>query len=676
MNPCLCDQLAAACGQDPIIAEILIRRNIKTPQAARSFLSADQPLYDPFLFDQMEKVCDRVEKAIAGKESILIVGDSDADGITATAILLDYLRSRGARVSCAIPASSEVSAFWREGNAQADLILTVDCGISFGEAELSPYARRGCDIIISDHHECRKALPLAYAVINPKWKKEGYPFSDLSGAGVALKIVCALAGRRGREEEALDRYCDLAAIGTVADAMPLVEENRCLVRRGLDRMQSSRRVGIDLLLRAAGANLRRPITASAVGFVIAPRLNAAGRAGMSDCAIRLLTADSAAEARPLVDTLSQLNRERQKTEGVCLKEALARVRENDPGPEPAFLMLSVHDWPTGMPGIIASRLMDIYHCPCVVVSFSGGCGRGSGRSLKGFDMYSALQKNSALLSDFGGHELAAGFTVREENFPALQEALRARAERLKPVSQPTREPDAIVLSPERVDLDLARSLRVLEPYGNGNPQPLFWLKNIVLEDILPLANPRHLRLFLRAGERVFEGRSFGKSVRELRCTAGDRVDLLFALDHNVDENGEQLQWIVRDLRPAAGSLSAEFRSETAAFLLGERAALPREAIPGKTDIIEVYSYLLRLSPQSSEPIVCFPDVLARRIARSFDRDFNLPKLLLSIRVLREVGMVSFEESGESLRIHVSKSSGKKNLSESALWLRLKDEYGL
>ena len=397
---------------------------------------------------------------------------------------------------------------------------------------------------------------------------------------------------------------------------------------------------------------------------------------MSDCAIRLLTADSAAEARPLVDTLSRLNRERQKTESVCLKEALARVREIAPGPAPAFLMLGVRDWPTGMPGIVASRLMDLYRCPCVVVSFSDGLGRGSGRSLKGFDMYSALQKNASLLDDFGGHELAAGFTVREENFPALQEALYARAQRLRPVSPPAREPDAIVIPPNRVDLSLARALRVLEPYGTGNPQPLFWLKNIVLEDILPLANPRHLRLALRAGEKAFEGLSFGKSVRELRCTAGDRVDLLFALDLNVAEAGEQLQWIVREIRPAAGSLGAQYQAETAAFLAGKRAALPREAIPEKTDIIEVYSYLLRLSPLCLEPIVCFPDVLARRIARSFDRDFNLPKLLLSIRVLREVGMVAFEESGESLRIHVSKSSGKKNLSESALWLRLKDEYGL
>ncbi len=665
--------LAQACHIDPIVADILLSRGISSVEQAQNYLFGQQLFHDPMRLKNMSRAVSRIWRAIDRQEKILIVGDSDADGITATSVLLMYLRSVGANVSYYIPSSEEITAFWhgefKDVLSDVSLIVTVDTGISsLIDEEWLP----SVDVIITDHHECKKQLPSVYAVIDPKHKDESYPFAFLSGAGVALKLICALAGQRGDPQAEFLRYCDLVAIGTVADAMPLTDENRYIVKEGLAQIQKRQRVGLDMLLRGAGYNFRRQITASSTGFVIAPRLNAAGRIGRSDLAIDLLCTDNPAQARSLSEKLTHLNRDRQQIEGVSLEKAATMVEREIDLKKDRLILLRVEDWPTGMPGIVASRLVDRYALPCIIVSFSGGIGRGSGRSVKGFDMFGAMQDSAVLLEEFGGHELAAGFTVTEEHFEAFKQAMLNRADAVfRETGYAQVLPISAVLAPQQITMDLARQLQLIEPYGTENPQPLFMTKEVLLEELMPLANMRHMRLTLVKDGKTFTGLMFGRALWELCCTAGDYVDIVYALDVNVGKSGESLQLIIKKIEVSQCCLVEGFEDEYERFMAGELEKLPVQAIPDRTDVIDVYSYLLRTMGEADAAIPRYQAVMARRISRAFGKTFNYSQLMLSLQVLSELKMVKLTNMGRQIQIKVNCCNEKKNLTQSALWRRLK-----
>ncbi len=666
--------LAESCQIDPIVADILLQRGISTVEQAQNYLFGYQQVYhDPMLLADMSNAVTRIWQAVDQKENILIVGDSDADGLTATAVLLMYLRSVGARVNFYIPPSDEMTSFWRgehkEVVGDASLIVTVDTGIS---SLIEGACLASADVIITDHHECKKQLPSVCAVIDPKRHDDTYPFAHLSGAGVALKLICALAGQHGDPREEFLRYCDLVAIGTVADAMPLSDENRFIVKEGLAQIQKRQRVGLDMLLRSAGYNFNRPITASSAGFVIAPRLNAAGRIGRSDLAIELLCTDNHAQARKLSEQLAQLNRDRQQIEAVSVEKASAMIeREIDPEKD-RLILLRVEDWPTGMPGIVASRLVDRYALPCIIVSFSDGIGRGSGRSVKGFDMFRAMQDSAGLLVEFGGHELAAGFTVTEENYEAFRRDILAQADaifREKGYGQML--PISAELSPQQITMELARQLQMLEPYGMENIQPLFMTKEVLLEELMPLANARHMRLTLIKDGKTFTGLMFGHTLRELRCTAGDTVDIVYALDINAGKSGESLQLIIKKIEVSQCCLVEGYEEEYDRFMAGESDQLPAQAIPDRKDVIDVYSYLLRTMGEADATIPRYQTVMSRRISRAYGKTVNYSQLMLSLHVLSELNMVELSNIGRQIQVRVNCCNEKKNLTQSALWRRLK-----
>ena len=657
----------------PVLAAILAERGV-APEQYEAFLNGNEPLFhDPFLLSGMDRAVARINAAVGKGEQILIVGDSDADGITATAILLYYLRSLGAKVQAHIPAGEDCSRFWSEAADEClsgvSLLITVDCGISLGE-DLSAFARRGIDVIVSDHHEYKDVLPQAYAIVDPKGKDETYPFPDLSGAGVALKIAVAMAKQRGNAEEVFFEYCDLACVGTVADAMPLLEENRFIVKAGLSCLSSRRRIGLDALLKSVGYNAERQITASSAGFVIAPRLNAAGRVGESLLAVTLLGTGSAHEAAELSGKLSELNRLRQQAEAVALREATAAAEKQFDPSHDKILILRVEDWPPGIPGIIASRLVDRYAVPCIIVSFRDGVGKGSGRSVKGFDLFAAIRESAPLFTEFGGHELAAGFTVMQENFEPMRRSFVHLAR------MAYREngfvgnlPVSAELSPGQITAEFAFLLCGLEPYGIGNPQPLFLTKGLYLSDVMSMANPRHLRLRLSAGGQEFFGLSFGHTQDELHCAPGDTVDVIYALDPLSVHGKKSVQLIVKSILPAKEE-EGPGRAEFERFSAGEKAAIPPSEFPEKKDVSDLYGYLMRTAA-GGEETSRYADVLARCVSRSFARPFGTAKILLCMQVLKEIGAVECRFAGEMLRWRVLPSKEKKNLSESALWRRLK-----
>ncbi len=665
--------LAQACHIDPIVADILLTRGISSVEQAQNYLFGQQLFYDPMLMRDMSRAVSRIWQAVDGQEKILIVGDSDADGITATSVLLMYLRSVGAKVSYHIPPSEEITAFWhgvhKEVLSDVSLIVTVDAGIS---SLTDGACLASADVIITDHHECKRQLPSVYAVIDPKRSDESYPFAHLSGAGVALKLICALAGQRGDPQAEFLRYCDLVAIGTVADAMPLINENRFIVKEGLAQIQKRQRVGLDMLLRGAGYNFRRPITASSTGFVIAPRLNAAGRIGRSDLAIDLLCTDNHAQARSLSEKLTQLNRDRQQIESVSLETAATMVEQEIDLENDRLILLRVEDWPTGMPGIVASRLVDRYALPCIIVSFSGGIGRGSGRSVKGFDMFGAMQDSAGLLEEFGGHELAAGFTVTDDHFNAFKQSMLKRADAVfRETGYAQVLPVSAILTPQQITMELARQLQLLEPYGMENTQPLFITKEVLLEELMPLANMRHMRLTLTKDGKTFTGLMFGHALWELCCTAGDFVDIVYALDINVGKSGESLQLIIKKIEVSQCCLIEGYEEEYERFMAGEQEQLPAHAIPDRKDIIDVYSYLLRTMGEADAAIPRYQAVMARRISRAFGKTFNYSQLMLSLQVLSELKMVELTHMGRQIQIKVNCCNEKKNLTQSALWKRLK-----
>ena len=424
-HPQAAERLKAA-GYPCLVSEVLASRGIETAEQAAAFLEHEQRLtYSPFLMADMDKAVARLQQALAAGERVAVFGDYDVDGITATCILVDYLQSRGADVLHYIPRRIEdgyglsrdaIENLYRQG---ARLLITVDCGIT-GVGEVDFANSLGMDVIITDHHECKETLPHAAAVVDPHRPDCGYPFKHLAGCGVALKLVLALGGP-DREEALFSRYCTLAAIGTVADVMQMSGENRTIVSRGLAAIDHSYFIGLHALLKEAGL-AGREITSVQIGFVLAPRINAAGRMGAADKAAELLLCTDPAEAERMARELCALNRERQNVEQTIYSQAEEMIAHL-PDRDRSALVLESSRWQQGVVGIVASRLSEKYSRPSFMIHLNGATGKGSCRSWGGFNLFAALESCKDLLLGFGGHELAAGFTIQEENIPAFRQRM-------------------------------------------------------------------------------------------------------------------------------------------------------------------------------------------------------------------------------------------------------------
>ena len=649
-----------AAGYPCLVSAVLASRGIRTAEEAAAFLEHEQRLtYSPFLMADMDKAVARVQQALADHEKIAVFGDYDVDGITATCILVDYLQGRGADVLHYIPRRIEdgyglscdaIEGLYRKG---ARLLITVDCGIT-GVEEVDFANSLGMDVVITDHHECKETLPRAAAVVDPHRPDCPYPFKHLAGCGVALKLALALGGP-DREEALFSRYCTLAAIGTVADVMQMSGENRTIVSRGLAAIEHSDFIGLHALLKEAGL-AGREITSVQIGFVLAPRINAAGRMGAADKAAELLLCTDPAEAERMARDLCALNRERQNVEQTIYSQAeemIARLPDRDR----SALVLESSRWHQGVVGIVASRLSEKYSRPSFMIHLNGATGKGSCRSWGGFNLFAALESCKDLLLGFGGHELAAGFTIEEGNIPAFRERMNDYARSFRGGEAPVSvlDVDVAITHPSAVTLEELEALSALEPYGSGNARPVFCLLGATLLRTQNVGQNRHLKLRLGKGSAQFDGIFFSTVAEDCGCRAGDRVDAAFYLQINEFRGSRTVQLQMVDLRP---SLWASGR-EQEALALAERCTAhqpisardARRLLPTRDQFAAAWRFLERTVPEGGLTTGYLP--LLRTLAAELGKAEPFPRAALCLAVFAERGLLTLErqEDDVTLRLH-------------------------
>ena len=670
-----------AAGYPCLVSAVLASRGIRTAEEAAAFLEHEQRLtYSPFLMADMDKAVARVQQALADHEKIAVFGDYDVDGITATCILVDYLQGRGADVLHYIPRRIEdgyglscdaIEGLYRKG---ARLLITVDCGIT-GVEEVDFANSLGMDVVITDHHECKETLPRAAAVVDPHRPDCPYPFKHLAGCGVALKLALALGGP-DREEALFSRYCTLAAIGTVADVMQMSGENRTIVSRGLAAIEHSDFIGLHALLKEAGL-AGREITSVQIGFVLAPRINAAGRMGAADKAAELLLCTDPAEAERMARDLCALNRERQNVEQTIYSQAeemIARLPDRDR----SALVLESSRWHQGVVGIVASRLSEKYSRPSFMIHLNGATGKGSCRSWGGFNLFAALESCKDLLLGFGGHELAAGFTIEEGNIPAFRERMNDYARSFRGGEAPVSvlDVDVAITHPSAVTLEELEALSALEPYGSGNARPVFCLLGATLLRTQNVGQNRHLKLRLGKGSAQFDGIFFSTVAEDCGCRAGDRVDAAFYLQINEFRGSRTVQLQMVDLRP---SLWASGR-EQEALALAERCTAhqpisardARRLLPTRDQFAAAWRFLERTVPEGGLTTGYLP--LLRTLAAELGKAEPFPRAALCLAVFAERGLLTMErqEDDVTLRLHRGQ---KVVLGQSPHLLRLHENIG-
>lgn len=672
--------LLRSAGYPYLLSAVLAARGITSAEAAAEALERDRSLsLSPMLMRDMDRAVARIQQAISGGETIAVFGDYDVDGITSTVLLMDYLRSCGVRCLRHIPRRIEDGYGLSKDTIQslrdqgATLMITVDCGIT-GNEEVDYAASIGLDVVITDHHECKEELPAAVAVVDPHRGDCAYPFKHLAGVGVALKLVLALGGE-SREDALFARYCTLAAIGTIADVMRMEGENRTIVSCGLEALPHTDFVGIHALLKEAGL-LNKPITSVQIGFVLAPRINAAGRMGKADLAADLLETSDPARAEELARELCDLNRQRQEVEQTICAEATEKIR-NLRTEDRSALVLSSEKWHQGVVGIVASRLSEKYACPSFMIHLKDGVGKGSCRSYGGFNLFAALESCADLLEGFGGHELAAGFTISEENIDAFRTRMnryvRTASGGVTPVS--CLDVDAPITCPAEVTLEEVGELDRLEPYGAGNPRPVFALLGATVDVMQPVGQGRHLKFRLSKGTCRFDAIFFSMTEAESGVAAGMRVDAAFYLQANTFRGNTTLQLQLIDIRP---SLTPSRHEAADLDLL--RRLLAGEDLTGQerarlqTSRSQFEKYWKTLEPQLRHG-KAETDALPflRRLSALSGGGESFLRAGLALAVFRERGLIALSAHGDQMTLSLNPIQGKVDLFASPYLSRLRED---
>ena len=654
--------LAAQQKEVGLLAGILAARGITDPTEALTLLAGEEELSDPMLLTDMDKACARILEAIDKEQTIVVYGDYDVDGVTATALLYQHLKGMGASVKCMLP-SREGDGYGLSKNAiqsihdkGCQLIVTVDNGISaLEEAEFA--ASLGVDLIVTDHHLPHDALPKAVAVVDPRRADDHSPFKGLCGAGVAFKLCAALDGCP--PEEMLDYCGDLAAVGTVADVMPLTGENRTLVKAGLKLLQQTDRPGISALLEEVGLE-GKPITAENVSYAIAPRINAAGRMDNAVTALQLVLCEDEERAEELAHKLNEINVARQETEQEIVKAAQEQLDSEPAILEDRVILIWGRDWHPGVIGIVASRLVEKTGRPVIVVSVDEhGEGKGSGRSVQGFNLHECIASCEDILLRFGGHAMAAGLSVREENLPELRRRLNEWAARECAVLfTPPLECD-LSIHLDRITVESVRRLEQLAPYGAENPTPVFVLEKAVIDGIFSVSEGKHCRLRLRQGNASIYAVWFGMPPEQLPYTMGDVVDAAVNLSVYESLRGAQLSGRILELHPAGfGNAAAEQTALVQALRRGTPLSAEQKAriAPERSDIITVYRELQarRWHAEDLQPL----------FAKLGEE--NTGKILVAITALEQVGLIAVRERSGAKFWELVPAEGKKNLADAPI----------
>ena len=666
-------------GYPALLSTVLAARGVSAPETAAEFLDRERSLsISPLRMRDMDKAVARIQQALSRQETIAVFGDYDVDGITSTCLVRDYLKSCGATCLRYIPRRIEdgyglsreaIEALWDQG---ATLLITVDCGIT-GNDEVDFAGALGMDVVVTDHHECKEELPRALAVVDPHRPDCPYPFKHLAGVGVALKLVLALGGQ-SREDELFARYCTLAAIGTIADVMRMEGENRTIVSLGLEYLPRTKFVGIQALLKEAGL-LGKPITSIQIGFVLSPRINAAGRMGAADLAADLLETDDPALAEELARALCELNRERQAVEQNICTDAIDQIDHLRPE-ERSALVLASEQWHQGVVGIVASRLSERYSCPSFMIHLKDGCGKGSCRSYGGFNLFAALESCSDLLDGFGGHELAAGFTIQENQIDAFRARMNRYVRSASGGELPVSflEIDAAIACPSEVTLSEVEHLTMLEPYGAGNARPVFALLGATVDSVQAVGQGKHLKLRLSKGTCRFDAIFFSVTAEDCGIAPGSRVDAAFYLQANTFRGVTTLQLQLIDLRPSLTPSRHEGEAlALVARLRAGEALSAQEAARLRTSREQFAAYWLVLERQLRQG-KAEEDLLPylRYLADSVGGAEGFLRAALALSVFHERGLLTLETDGERLLLKLHTLPGKVDLFACPYLSRLQD----
>ncbi len=533
-----------------LLATILVGRNIVEDSKIKVFLEPTRKdFYDPFLLPDMEKAVERLIKAIDNNEKLIIYGDYDVDGITSISVLKKFLEDRGLKVGTHIPNRLDegyglnkdaINTIYEDGYR---LMITVDCGIS-GIEEVEYANSLGIETIITDHHEPLDNLPNALAVIDPKIKNSKYPFNQLAGVGVVFKVIQAIGIKLNLDEKEYLKFLDLVCIGTISDIVPLVDENRVIAKLGLKLVEVTQDIGLKTLLTSIGYS---KINSMSVSFGIAPRINACGRMGHADEALKLFLTNSKQEAEVLTENLNNYNKTRQEIEKKIFEEALAKIEEEDFSNKDA-IVIAGDNWHHGVIGIVSSKITDMYFKPSILICFDGENGKGSGRSIIGFDLHKALCETSQYLEKYGGHEMAVGLSLLKSNFESFKEAFQKYAEEsnIKDII-PIINIDKLITEKD-LNIKAVKELEKLEPFGEANKCPLIAYKNLKIDSIRVLTEGKHMKLTLKTeNNNIITAMGFNMGYKAEEFLIGDRVDIVGALEINSFNGMENIQFNLKDI---------------------------------------------------------------------------------------------------------------------------------
>jgi len=543
------EEIAFKYNVSKIIARVLLNRGIMEDSQIDSFLHPNiDKLYDPYLFNDMDIAVDRVLKCIDNHEKITIFGDYDVDGITSTTILSKFLTELQIENDFYLP--NRLSEGYGLNNDAIDkiaqngtkLLITVDCGIS-GYHEVEYAKSLGLDVIVTDHHECPEQLPNALAVIDAKRPDSNYPFNSLAGVGVTFKLIHAISIRLGLDRKSYLKYLDIVCLGTVADIVPLVDENRLIVHFGLMLIKQTKNIGLKALIEAAGFG--DMMNSTSISFGLAPRINACGRLGEAEIALNLLLTNSQGEAQKIATKLNELNKERQDVEKRIIQEVLEMI-EKDKLYDDDIIIVASENWHHGVIGIVSSKITETYYKPSVLISIEDGVGKGSGRSVEGFDLHEALSQCADCIDKFGGHEMAIGLSLKKENIEKFKKKLKeVTSKKINKEAVPKLKIDSYI-HPREINFEIFQSMSLLEPYGEANNPPIFVSKNMKVESVRLLSNDKHLKLTLKADNILLNAIGFNLGDRIVHI--GDKIDIAYALELNRFNNMESIQLNIKDLK--------------------------------------------------------------------------------------------------------------------------------
>lgn len=650
------------------LAMLMNIRGLDDAAHLREFLGEGEPLSDPFLLKDMDKAAARITRAVDNMEKIAVYGDYDADGVTSTAMLYSYLETRGADVIFYIPQREGEGYGMNMGAVEylkeqgVSLIVTVDNGISSVQ-EVARANELGIDVVVTDHHRPQAILPDAVAVVDAYRPDDTSPYKHFSGVGIAFKLLMALEDGAGDVEDLLEAYSDLAAIGTIGDIVPLTGENRTLIRAGLERLSQSDRPGVQALLENAGI-AGKALTSTNVAFTLVPRINATGRMGAPERAVRLLISGYEEEAEVLSEEICADNEERRRVEAEIAEAAFADI-EAKGYMKDRVVVVDGENWHHGVIGIVASRVTERCGKPCMIISRGETEAKGSGRSIEGFSLFEAICACGDLLIKFGGHPMAAGITLKPENIEVFRKRInRYAAEHFPQMPTQTVTLDC-KLNPAALSVSMAQSLTQLEPFGNGNPQPVFGLFNMELSNVTPVGGGGHLRLTLEKNGAVITAMRFNTKPEELPYHIGDKIDLAVQLEAREFRGQPSLTVIVRDMKFAAFNTEKNIAS-LASFEKWQRGEVlsaedKNRLYPDRACLAAIYRALRTVNGKETDQV---------RFVSQFGKDMTLGLFKTALLVFEERGLVHSKIADDTFTATLIETSGKTDITRSPVLLAL------